>query len=328
MEYTECFGLTEGGAGFNMEILKEREKELLSYIGTGDKKTISGYYVWNIDGVRYTSKEFVQSELYKINGITDDPGKAYVEFVEHPEGRFNLSLVPVKNNRRYHDGEFWCPENPLEYTHSADPFRYLTETQIKDVRRYDPSPLSKGGIAVLRERDLVKDPLRKSVKDVTTFGFVSDYLYRPTTTQEFGEDAIMQMVFFGGLMFPETNVENLVEYIRARGFGGYLLYMTDANGEISRKPGFNTGTASKQELFTHGGNWVNNYAGKDNHIDIIQQFIKIKGMSDMTNQDLFTAACGCLYGSSSRMRDYMNESRNSQGSEHFFPEFSTKSRGR
>jgi hypothetical protein len=114
-------------------------------------------------------------------------------------------------------------------------------------------------------------------------------------------------VYFGGMMFPEVNIKKVWEYFVMRKFAGYLLYATDAVGNLKKYPGFNSQRESKQELFTLHKSHISLHAQREMHLPIISQQLNIKGLSDMTHYDLFTAAGGALMGSASRMRNYMRE---------------------
>lgn len=305
MEFIECFGGEGNDLGFNTVGVKQRINEL--YVLEKDKKpaTKKGYFVWVMpDGRKLTSKEFVKLEYHRVKGITDN---AYVEWVDDNNGRYTVSLLPRNNNRRRIDEGVSYPLNPTEYTHSADPFQFLNSAEINSIHREDKSGSSQGGLAGFQERDYNVDPIGTDSKDLKTHTFVYDYLFRPDSTEEFGEDHIMALVYYGGLSFPEINVKNVWKYIITRGFAGYLLYMTDATGVTSKTPGFNSQSHSKQELFSFIKQYTFLHIHKENHINILNQINDIKGIKDMTNKDLFTAAAGCLFGSSSRYRKYKEE---------------------
>lgn len=317
MEYAECFGGTGNDLGFDTVGVKKRVNTL--NIMEKDKQFVTkrGYFVWVFkDGSEYNSREFVKNDFHKVKNKTDE---AYVKWIDDPEGRFTVSLLPKKNNQRNKDeGDYWTSNNPYEYTHSGDPFTFLDSSEINDVNRKDKSGSSQGGLACLRERDLRVDPIGKDIDNLETFHFVYDYLFRPTSTEEFGEDAIMAMVYYGGMIFPEVNVKNLWKYIVERGFKGYLLYMTDENGRYINYPGFSTQKASKQELFNKIKSYTYKHIRKENHKNILNEIIAIKNLKDMTNRDLFTAAAGCLYGSSSRHREYLNDEEEEVADESWF----------
>ena len=113
-------------------------------------------------------------------------------------------------------------------------------------------------------------------------------------------------------MFPEVNVKDLWRYIYDRGFEGYLLYQTNEMGIMSKTPGFNSLSGSKQALFSVKKSFITNHIHRNKHINITRQDLAIQGLDDMTNQDLFTATAGCLYGSKSRFREYIDYAKEEQ----------------
>ena len=316
MEYIECFGGMDGGGGFDVISLKRRREELMVLKSRGENPVRVGNFVWNIGGTQYTSDEFVAAGLHLVKGITD---KAKVEWVDDKDGRWEVSYFPKKTNERYKSDGEWFPTDFNSYTHSADPFQFLKDNEIDTSRGHSKSSLSYGAIAAFRERDYKIDPPDKDIKDWQTHNFVADYLYRPSDINAYCEDVIMQMVFYGGTLFPEVNVKKVWEYVVQRNFSGYLLYGTDASGKLRKHPGFNSSAEIKQELFTLHKSFIVHHTHKNNHIRIINSQINIKGLKDMTNQDAFVSAGGCLLGSQSRMRDYIQElSETAGGDEEYF----------
>lgn len=312
MEYIECFGGVDGDVGFDTVKLIKRKNELMSMEVDNKAPTVRGYFVWVMpNGTRLTSRDFIDGGYHKMSGITNN---AHVEWVDHKEGRFLMSMRPKTPNDRYvnNDG-IWFPKNPSQYTSCGDPFQFLKDSEINNVYRDDKSRLSKGGLAVFYERDLNEDPMDKPISEWVSNTFVLSYLYRPPTGEEFGEDSIMAMVYYGGLMFPETNVKDLWHYIVERGFEGYLLYMTDTSGrKLKNNAGFTSLGESKQALFSGVKSYISAHIHREKHLPIVKQFLGIQGLADMTNQDLFVAAAGCLYGSSSRMRDFVSDRNNAE----------------
>jgi hypothetical protein len=298
--------------------LKSREKDLESMDINGELPVRKGNFYWKIDDQLISSTDFVNGEMHLAKGITDE---ATVEWVDEETGRWIMSYMPKVTNKRYKNNGIWFPEDVEGFTHCGDPFQFLQESKIRDSKRKDKSRLSKGALACFIERDMSIDTATRDISTWETNRFALSHTHRHRTTEEFGEDAIMQMVFFGGLMFPEINVKNLWKYIVDRGFEGYLLYMTDERGKYKATPGFNSLSESKQALFQGINTYVTNHIKRELHIDIIRDIIAIKGLEDMTNRDLFTAAAGCLYGSRSRQRDYMKKSKDTVDVTNWFQEF-------
>jgi len=76
------------------------------------------------------------------------------------------------------------------------------------------------------------------------------YRARPATQEEYLEDVIKAAQFFGAMIYPEYNVEYVVEYITKRGFAGYWLFDLDIRtGRPNVMPGRYTSIDTWQEAF-------------------------------------------------------------------------------
>lgn len=324
LEFIECFGSLEGNAGFDVEKLTKRRDELMSYEIIGDARTVRGNFYWEIETPQgkeiYSSTRFINEELHLRKGVTD-PDNAKVIWIIEENGRWEMSLLPTETNQRYLKDGHWHPINVTEFTHSGDPYKYLNKSEMNNKFRKDQAKRSKGGLTCFQERNFEVDTISTDINDWKTNRFVLSYVHRHQTTEEFGEDAIMQMVFMGGFMFPESNISNLIEYIIHRGFKWYLLYMTDAEGNYKNSPGFNTGKESKQVLFNGINTYVTNHIGREEHLNIINDILAIQNLEDMTNRDLFTAAAGALYGSRSRQPEYTKPADKSLNGDEYFDTF-------
>jgi hypothetical protein len=304
LEYKECFGALSGGAGFDTIAVQKHIHDLeIEYESNNIIRR--GNFMWRINGELISSSKFISTNLYKIDGITDN---ATVEWVDDKDGRWNISMFPKYNNERYKKRGRWYPSRANSFTHSADPFKYFKDSEYKQsAKRGNLNKLSKGGMAVFFERDFDIDPVDKNIEDWRSYTFVGDYINRPSNEKIFFEDFIMQFVFFGGMAFPETNLEPLWEYINERGFGGYLLYMMDISGKLKARPGFYSEDKTKQQLFLLMQSYLDLHLQREKHIPILKEVLDIEGLEDMRNRDLFTAATGCLLGSTSRIRKYYDK---------------------
>lgn len=305
IEYSDCWGGISGDAGFDMETLKKNHSDLTSSELIDEKETRRGKFYWVIEGKEYSSEEFVKENLHMMKGITDE---AKVIWKDDEEGNFNLSAFPVNNNQRQKVDGIWHPTYPDLYTHSCDPYKTLNKVQKKALGK-NSGGMSKGGMASFMERDPSVDKLTTDISKWQTYRFVADYLWRYSTTEPLFEDFIMLGVYFGGMLFPETNTDGIIEYIERRGFGGYLLIGNKVTGELNKHYGFHTGTETKQEMFSLARSYIKMHGLRNKHIDIAADLIALKGFDDLTNRDLTAAVMGCLLGSKSRHREYMNEGR-------------------
>lgn len=108
---------------------------------------------------------------------------------------------------------------------------------------------------------------------------------------------IMMCHYYGAMMFPENNIPDLWKHFLERGYGGYLAYAIDKmTGKPKEKPGWHSGTDSKQSLFEKNRQYIKDRVHMEVHDDYLMQCKKIRGIEYMTDFDLFTACGGALLG--------------------------------
>lgn len=273
---------------------------------------------------RIKELQFKVNELI-VNGNFEriDPGNLDSPVVfraaQGGSGRFNLSLVNLEkygygSNEYYMKNGQRYPKNP-RFIACGDPFKN-NKTKSRGSR------ISKGGGAVFWLQDPDIDPNTKEVMDWESNRFVCTYQHRPGGTSnmspkdEYCEDMIMMMEYFGALMYPERNVQDLIDYIEDRGRAGYFLYtikQTKFGKQVEDLPGFDTvADKIKDELFKGLASHIRLHGMREKHIEILQDCMSINGISDMTNYDRLTAAMGCLKGAKSHYVKIYHQKHNSQ----------------
>ena len=196
------------------------------------------------------------------------------------------------------------PENKLKYTAGADPYKYAKKAQMKTTKM---SGYSQGGGCVFWHRDTRIDPDSKLIESCESNRFVCTYLHRPLDPDEYGEDMIKMCVYFGAMMYPETNVDSLWRYFEKRGFDGYLKYDVDDKGRFKDRPGIYSMESNKQDMFGLMQKHINDHVLRERHPDLLTQMKDIAAIDDMTNFDLLTAALLALWGSGQRVNDLLDE---------------------
>jgi len=130
----------------------------------------------------------------------------------------------------------WAPRVGYLFTLGMDPFMYNNKQDAK--MSTSGSRQSDGGIAVLWERDEKQDK-SDNPRDWESRRFVCSYRYRPRSQAEYFEDCLMAAVYFGAMVYMESNIKRGWEYFIDRGYGGYLMYEVDrVTGKKKEKPGF------------------------------------------------------------------------------------------
>ena len=286
MSYSDCWLGEAGDIGFDLEKIDSRMAELRR-----SSNTRKGNFVW-------------ENDVFGGNVI-------WVDDVE--KGRFELSMFPpehIKNKKSevMHFSTFenkmipmFKPVNPGMFILGADPFRFANkkETQIKSKKLGSKSRLSDGGIAVLWNYDPNVDK-GKSKYLWQSFKFVLSYRYRARNTEEYNEDVLKAAIFFGAMVYPETNVEETFQYFIRHKFGGYLLYDEDPmTGRLKEKPGVFNIESSKQRLFNELRDYIDTRSHVEEFASFLQECKDINGMEEMRMYDRLTSHGLCLMGSRS-----------------------------
>lgn len=208
-----------------------------------------------------------------------------------PDAQTNLKQQDING--------IWRPMFPDRYTASADPFKNRNFKGTSD-----------GGGAVFMERDWESEPENTPIHKMVTYRFVCTYRKRKKTSKLFADDMLKMCQYWGAMMYPETEVPVIWDYFEDNGYGGFLKYGVAADGHVNDKPGFNS-RGSKQNLFDAIRNYTSIFTPHERHIDFLEEVIRIKGLDDMTHNDVFTACGGCLLGSRTTFKRMDNLSEQS-----------------
>jgi hypothetical protein len=294
MQWADCWLGSSGNVGFNMEILDKRIEEINRLKSFGKVNYKIGYF--------YRKDNDPNGEVLWKN----DP--------DNPKFRISLDLKEEMANQRDRRDVYdslkgvwipsWVPINGHRFTCGVDMFRNLTPVQAKQSSRIGGSVTnsrqSNGGIAVLWEKDNEYPDSGRCILS---------YNYRPPTQQEFMEDVLMCIQYYGAMVYPEQNVERFLEYMNDRGYAGYGLHDIDiSTGKFKALPGRYTTPEALQDMFREYKDYIEAYGAVEEHDDLLMQIKGIRGVEDATRNDLFVAFGMCLLGSKSRHREIIGNS--------------------
>lgn len=275
-EYADCFIGASKDIGFNIPLIRDRINEL------------------KIDDTNLTVGDYERVDPNNIN--------SHVVWIPNPNGCWKVSRVlpDAQTNLKQQDiNGIWRPMFPDRYTASADPFKNRNFKGTSD-----------GGGAVFMERDWESEPENTPIHKMVTYRFVCTYRKRKKTSKLFADDMLKMCQYWGAMMYPETEVPVIWDYFEDNGYGGFLKYGVAADGHVNDKPGFNS-RGSKQNLFDAIRNYTSIFTPHERHIDFLEEVIRIKGLDDMTHNDVFTACGGCLLGSRTTFKRMDNLSEQS-----------------
>lgn len=295
--YSQCFQTAGSGSGLNIKKLAQRE-QTLKFDRTMTKR---GNFMW-ANNEKDTRVIWV-----------DDPidGRWNIS-LELPDNQSNIRVFETVSDPQK-PGEFkdvWRPGIPWKFTAGADPFKF-NKTEGKRI--------SNGGGNVFFERDRSIDPDGKPISEWQTYRNVCTYSFRPSHKDLYSEDMLMMCIYYGAMMYPEINIPTVWDYFELRGYGGYLKYARTPDGKFRNTPGFNAKGAMQNKIMQLHQDYIENYLILERHIEIVREQMKIKGIEDITNYDLFTAVGASFLGSEI---DYRNIYGDDMGDENKGPDIS------
>lgn len=289
---SECFYSAGSDLGFPVEDINKRIAELELDEKMGNPHTKPANFYWVINGVPCSSHDIIS------RGINIKDIKGDVQIVFEKNGRWDISYKPPMEytNKRYLKGDVWCPVYTSMFEMGADPYHFSTKNEAR--LRTDKSYLSDGGGAIKRKRDFNIDPQGKNIKEWESVGMCATYLHRIPDVDEYVLDLLMAAIYYGSLVFPETNVKKVVEDFIRWGYGGYLDHAIDpVTGLVNPDPGMSTQTVSKQNLFMEFQKYLSHHVMHENDKKLLYQCRDIRSMEELTKYDLLTAAMYANYGS-------------------------------
>jgi hypothetical protein len=215
------------------------------------------------------------------------------------------------------DGQWkpsWKPVHGERFTCGVDPFRSIKKADIKGIGKITGSASnsrqSDGGICVYWEYDPSVDG-GKNRMDRITDRTVCVYRARPATQEDYFEDVIKTLQYFGAMCYPEYNVERVVSYLIERGMWGYFLFDMDIlTGKPKLMPGRYTSTDTWSDGFSLIKDHIEFRGHAECHDKLLNEIKAIRGAESMTHLDLAAAFIMAKFGSKSRHREILAKGTN------------------
>jgi len=280
----ECFLLTVGGTSVDLDIINKRNAELRRI----KEPFVRGNFEWASE--KYGKVYFLPSDegRWEISKLLN-PGETNLKVLTQFYDEFNGTIKDV-----------WMPKYPNKFTMGVDPFDFKGD---KEMALDTGSRMSDGGIAVYWERDLSIDPEDKNIYEWESSRFVAVYRSRPLS-HIFDEDVLKAAIYYGAMIFPETNKGNIWKYFTVTtNFDGYLLYEYDeATCKYKTRPGVYQLEKSKQDIWDCFRNHISFRGHKECHSLLLNEIAALKLFEDLNRNDCAAAAGCALLGSKSRAR--------------------------
>ena len=294
--WSECWLGSSGNVGYNLEIIDKRLAEINKDISFNKPPYRTGYFYRESPDGRVLWMDDADNIKFRMSLKLPEQLTNQREMIEVWDG-LSQKFVPS-----------WRPVNGQRFTLGADPFRNLRATEAKQISKIGASMSnsrqSDGGIAILWEHDPSIDS-DSNMKNWDSRRCVLSYRHRPLTQTDYFEDIIMAAQYFGAMIYPEQNVEQLIAHIYKRGYGGYFLFDIGMDGKQKPLPGRYNSTETNQDMVREIKDYIEFRGHAECHDDLLREIKTFKGVEDFTRLDLKTAFGMSLLGSKSRYRELL-----------------------
>lgn len=206
------------GSAFNNIRLGERDKEISDGMASGQLPFVPGYFRWK-NGMRLGEVEFVPVPQETMMEFTDkeiDTNKSarfrwYMPNIRPADFMPNKPFLNANRDRR---GRLKPFEDTL-FCGAADPFDYALKEDV--------AVGSKGAITI----ELMPHTPTNTIYGINVTGrMVIDYLFRHDDPDDYYEDLIMLVLYFGMYVYVESNKPWVTKKMKDEGLQNFILYRT------------------------------------------------------------------------------------------------------
>lgn len=297
MCWADCWKMQGGDLGFNMEKLHSRHTELKRLQMEKRDPRKKAYFVWIVPGEPQPlrAEEYLERKFHLFNNH-----KHYVDirFAKEDES-FDFFISKTLNfgqtNKVIWNNElgFWQLMEEPKFIVSADPVQYLSKMDAE--RREDKAKASYAAACCFYLHDYRDEEKPEHLRESNRF--VATYMSKDDDVDVHGEKMLMLCRYFSAEFFPEKNVKEAIRWFEQRLYGGLLKRAWLAEeGKMAAHVGYQAQGKQLNSLFRSVKDYIDFHIYKEDHIEIIEQYIKIKAKEQMTSFDLFAASAGCLLG--------------------------------
>lgn len=134
------------------------------------------------------------------------------------------------------DHKFRIAIDPIDHAQSTKTSKGGSAAAIYVFRQFDPTIDNHNSVDHEGKPLVIEDGFGNIKSSWKTYNFWAQYIYRPEEPQEFYEDVIKVMRFFGCKVLIETQKPGLINHLKSRGYSGFLMSRpeetyTESNGK-------------------------------------------------------------------------------------------------
>jgi hypothetical protein len=115
------------------------------------------------------------------------------------------------------------------------------------------------------------------------------------------------MFFFSAMCYPEISEPNFIQFLQKMKLYKFLLYDVAPDGTRSKVAGVHATDPNKQDMMKNMLTHLQQNVEFENHPEVIEEWLRLRGIDDLTNRDLCAASGWALNGSRSMFIDFMKQ---------------------
>lgn len=242
-----------------------------------------------------------------------------VRFVDNPDnGRWYVSFhLPnhLANTFFLDPSTGMLAPNPSlvgKFYLGADPFRF-------NKMNHSGAKKSNGSFAIFYALDRSVDsddvPREKWVSNK----FIASYNNKLDDVEDFGWDGIKAMLFFSAMAYPEISEPNFIQFLQRQKMFNFLLYNITPDGTRSKNAGVHATDPNKQDMMKDMLTYFHQNIDYENHPEIIEEWMRLRGVDDLTNRDLCASSGWAVKGSRSMYVELLKQEEEETIIQELFP---------
>lgn len=243
-------------------------------------------------GMKRGDFEWTNGLLSKVRFVDNEDGKWYVSY--HPQNG-------MTNSYHFDPSEGMFAPDPRvlgKFYLGADPVRFNRINTVGGKK-------SKGSFAIFYAYDPIVDHSEIPRDKWVSNKFIASFKNDVEDVEDYGWEGVKAMMYFGAMCYPEISEPNFLQFLQRQKMFKFLLHDVSPDGTISSKAGYHASEPWKQDMFKNVMTHFQQSVEFENHPDIIEEWMRIRGIDDLTNRDLAASTGGALQGSRSMMIEMM-----------------------
>jgi len=290
-DFVSAFSVTPEGMDFPVEKMRKRISET---------KFANPPLIGKIDLV-WSGERFKSEVLTDIQGI----GMWSYTYLP-PRDKWNRKMVVTMEDGYIAPrggGPIFAPDPSVanKFFLCFDPIKF-------NERNRSNNKSSTPAAAVFYRQDSLIDPDNKPRGEWVSNDYICKIKIKTPDKDTIYEEILKMAILLGAYIYPERNdADDFLEWIRDKGYDGYLLKDSDENGKLEKVPGVWADKQTKNDMAVKMAYYFNANVRYMKDWEIIEEWLQMRSLEDLTNHDLAAASGWCQRAAAQRTGEYFEE---------------------